>query len=240
MTIGVISDIHNNLPALDAMLSRMEGCDAIFCCGDIIGIGPHPEETVQRIMRIPDLICVRGNHDRYLSEGLPATIPNEEHMEEGEMGMHRWEHARLSDASAAFLRSLPCRTDAVIGGVRIAMMHYCMDDTGKYVNFTPHPSGDDLDRIFADTDADIILYGHDHAPCVQRTAKALYINPGSLGCPARDGNIARGGVLHLDGGSARFEPLRVVYDSSSVVTDIRLAAYPSHAEVLKYFFGIAQ
>lgn len=238
MKIGIISDVHNNLPALEAVLSHLADCDIILCCGDVIGIGPHPEETVQRLIQLPGLVAVCGNHDRYFTCGLPASIPNEEHMDEGEMGMHRWEHARISNASAAFLRGLPLRADMTFDGVKVTMMHYCMDDTGKYVNFTPHPSGDDLDRIFADTDADIILYGHDHAPCVQRTAKALYINPGSLGCPARDGNIARGGVLHLDGGSARFEPLQVVYDSSSVVTDIRLAAYPSQAEVLKYFFGI--
>ena len=68
MKLGVITDIHNNLTALRAVveqLNQME-CDKIICCGDIIGIGPYPEETVQYIMQIPNLIAVRGNHEKYL------------------------------------------------------------------------------------------------------------------------------------------------------------------------------
>ena len=63
MTIGVITDIHNNLTALKVIVEKLQqlGCDKIICCGDIIGIGPYPEETVQYLMQIPNLIAVRGN-----------------------------------------------------------------------------------------------------------------------------------------------------------------------------------
>ena len=80
MRVGVISDIHNNVVALNAVLEKLnaENCEQIICCGDIIGIGPYPEETVQRIMQIPNIIAVRGNHERYLLEGMPIQVPNEE------------------------------------------------------------------------------------------------------------------------------------------------------------------
>ena len=238
MNLGVITDIHNNLPALEAVLARIQDCDGIICCGDIIGIGPHPEEVVQQLMRVPNLTAVRGNHDRYLLEGMPTAVPNNEHMGEGEMGMHRWEHARLSVSSVQFLRSLPYRADIDFGGLHIAVMHYCMDDANRYVNYTPDPSPDNLLRMFAGETADIILYGHDHAPCVQRADGKLFINAGSLGCPARDTNIARGGILTIENGCADFTPLRVEYDAASVIADIDRFAYPDHQPVKQYFFGI--
>ena len=64
MKIGIITDIHNNIVALDAVLKAFEDacCDRVICCGDIIGIGPRPEETVSRLMSVLNLTCVRGNH----------------------------------------------------------------------------------------------------------------------------------------------------------------------------------
>ena len=60
MKIGIITDVHNNVIALNSMLAvfEEEGCDEIICCGDIIGIGPFPEETVQRIKSLPNIRCV--------------------------------------------------------------------------------------------------------------------------------------------------------------------------------------
>ena len=88
--IGVFSDVHNNLPALEAVLAALQqrGCSMFVSCGDLIGIGPYPEATVQRLMSIPNLIAVAGNHDRYLTEGLPSVFPNKEGMDEEEMLHH--------------------------------------------------------------------------------------------------------------------------------------------------------
>ena len=86
MKYGIITDIHNNVIALRAVLERLDqmNCDRIICCGDIIGIGPCPEETVQEMNHIPGLMSVRGNHETYLLEGMPAEYPNEEDMSYGE------------------------------------------------------------------------------------------------------------------------------------------------------------
>lgn len=93
MKLGVITDIHNNLTALRVIVEKLNQleCDKIICCGDIIGIGPCPEETVQYMMQIPNLIAVRGNHEKYLLEGMPNEYPNEEQMGIEEMKHHKWE-----------------------------------------------------------------------------------------------------------------------------------------------------
>lgn len=92
MKLGIISDIHNNLIALEKVLDclQKEKCDKIICCGDIIGIGPYPEETVQLMMKTENLIAVRGNHERYLSEGIDS---NSEEMDENEKNHHLWDMA---------------------------------------------------------------------------------------------------------------------------------------------------
>lgn len=238
MKIGVITDIHNNLPALEAILAQMDDCSSIVCCGDIIGIGPHPEETVQRMRRIPNLIAVQGNHDRYFTQGMPSAVPNAENMGEDEMGMHRWEHARLSQESKEFLQALPLRADWHAEDLRITAMHYCMDDHQRYAGFAPDPSGEDLQRMFRSTDADVILYGHDHAPCVRCAGGRLFVNAGSLGCPSRAKNVARAGILTLNNGHAEFAPLHVKYDAAAVVSDIDRLSYPAHADIKRIFFGI--
>lgn len=118
MKIGVITDIHSNLPALKAVKERLYelNCNQIICCGDIIGIGPYPEETVQLIMSIPNLIVVRGNHEKYLLEGMPSAYPNKERMSLEEMKHHKWEHSLLLPSSVDFLKSMPYRIDTVCEG----------------------------------------------------------------------------------------------------------------------------
>ena len=134
MKYGIITDIHNNVIALRAVLKRLDqmNCSRIICCGDIIGIGPYPEETVQEIAGIPGLMSVRGNHDGYLLEGIPTEYPNEENMSPGEMEHHRWEHNLLSAESVAFLRSMPNRIDFSSEGFDISVMHSCMDRNGHF------------------------------------------------------------------------------------------------------------
>ena len=239
MKIGVITDIHNNLAALNAVLARMDDCDQIICCGDILGIGPHPEQTVQRLAALPRLTAVRGNHDRYLLEGMPTQACNEESMSPGEMAMHRWEHACLSPASVSFLRALPLRAELWLDGCHIAVMHYCMDAQGRYKPISPAPDSDDLARMWAGESASVILFGHDHAPCVQRVGRQLFVNAGSLGCPGRDRSIARAGILTVEGAQATYLPLRVTYDATAVVDAIRRAAYPEHQFILPVFYGVA-
>lgn len=240
MKIGIITDIHNNLTALKTIITQFNrlNCDKIICCGDIIGIGPYPEETVQYLMQIPNLIAVRGNHERYLVEGMPAQYPNDEQMDYDEMLHHRWEHSMLSDKSIDFLKKLTDRIDIILENRRISIMHYSMDEHGRYVNYTPNPSEDDLLKMFSDIDGDIILFGHDHDRMILNKNEKWYINVGSLGCPAKDKNLARAGVLTIEQGVIKVKPLEFVYDANSVVDEINKLNYPSAGIIKKIFYGV--
>jgi len=240
MRIGVISDIHNNVVALNAVLDKLytENCEKIICCGDIIGIGPYPEETVQRIMQIPDIVAVRGNHERYLLEGMPTKFPNEEHMGYEEMEHHKWEHALLSRKSIKFLKGLPYRNNIDLGGLHVTVMHYYMDNTNRYIRYTPHPDIENCYQMFSGIEADIILYGHDHSTAVNQDENKIFVNCGSLGCPAKDGNVARAGVLTIQNNIIAFKSIRVLYDVYKVIADINRLAYPAAQEIKAFFYGI--
>ena len=239
MKYGIITDIHNNVTALRAVLERLDqmNCGRIICCGDIIGIGPDPEETVQEMIHVPGLISVRGNHENYLLEGMPADYPNEENMSFGEMEHHRWEHGLLSEDSVAFLRSLPKRTDFVSEGLRISVMHSCLDENGRYAKAKMKPGEDDLIAMFADVKSDVIIYGHDHTRNICRGDK-LYINVGSLGCPSKEHNMARAGILNIENGTAAIEIIEVRYDAAGVVRRINELNYPDAETIKKYFYGL--
>ena len=239
MKYGIITDIHNNVTALWAVLKQLEqmNCDQIVCCGDMIGIGPDPEETVQEMLRIPGLIAVRGNHESYLLEGMPTECPNEEHMSLDEMEHHRWEHRLLSEESVAFLRGLPKRIDFVTEGLRLSVMHSCIDQKGRYSKSVMLPTEDDLLTMFADVESDVILYGHDHTPNVCKGDK-LYVNVGSLGCPSKARNLARAGVLTVENGKATVELLAVRYDVDAVIRRIDALHYPDAQTIKKIFYGL--
>ncbi len=239
MKYGIITDIHNNVIALRAVLKRLNqmNCDRIICCGDIIGIGPCPEETVREMAGIPWLMSVRGNHEGYLLEGMPAEYPNEENMSFGEMEHHRWEHHLLSDESVAFLRSMPYRIDFASEGLTLSVMHSCMDRNGHFSGAKRNPSESDLSDMFAGVDSDVILYGHDHARNICKSDK-LYINVGSLGCPSWDREIARAGVLTIGNGNAEIETIDVVYNVNEVIRRIDMIHYPEADIIKKYFYGL--
>lgn len=242
MKFCILTDIHNNVIALEAILQAVhtEHFDGYLCAGDIIGIGPYPEQTVRRMMALPNLAAVQGNHDRYLTVGMPSYFPNPEGMDYTEMQHHCWEHRQLSETTAAFLKSLPLRRNLCVYGKTIAVMHYCMDKNGQYINYTPHPSPEQLAEMFSDIDADIIVYGHDHAPTILHHQEKWYINSGSLGCPGMEKNIARAAVLKiLPDGSTDVHCLAVPYDAQSVTAEISRLQYPAFEQIQRFFFGLS-
>lgn len=240
MKLGIITDIHNNLFALNTVLKYFaeQNCDKIICCGDIIGIGPYPEETVQRMMKVQNLIAVKGNHDGYFVDGMPTEFPNEERMDYGEMLHHKWEHSMLSESSAKFLKSLPVQAKFFVGNYELAVMHYCMNDAGDYVKFVPNPSEDDVVSMMAGIDSDIIIVGHDHNRTIRNVDHKWYVNVGSLGCPGRDGNIARAGILTIENDAVEIKPVELTYDVDAVIKRIDELNYPEAENIKTFFYGI--
>ena len=225
MKLGVITDIHGNIAALDAMLAEFSRrrVDEILCLGDMIGIGPFPAEAVKRIMGLKNLRgCVRGNHEGYLLDGLPESMGGEER------AFHLWEHARIGSSERAFLAALPSSLSFSLDGVHVWAGHYPM----------PGLAASHAEAAAACPDAQVCLYGHDHSRGVTVSDGRICADFGALGCPSKLRDIARAGIVHIENGAARAEPIDVRYDVSATLRAINDFNYPAKSTILRIFYGL--
>jgi predicted phosphodiesterase len=192
MRILVISDIHSNLPALEAVLADAGEVDAIWQLGDVVGYGPDPNAVVARLDAV-GAVGVRGNHDAAAVGGREIEWFNPDARRAME-----WTRTALDDASRAWLAALePVRVigDATLchGSPRDPLWEYVLG---------PDVAAANLDRL----STDIGLHGHTHLPILWRSDDGdvasldpiaghtlqlapgrVLVNPGSVGQP-RDGD----------------------------------------------------
>ncbi len=240
MKIGIISDIHSNYVALITVLEKFEknNVEKIVCCGDMIGIGPSPEEVVQKLIKNEDLfIAIRGNHEQYLINGLPKQVHDDKRkLSLEEIQNHEWMHKQLSETSKNFLLNLPLIKDIIIENKRIHIIHYPMNENRTYRKHVKNPDYNEIEEMFPNEDYDIFLYGHTHTASVNCVNGRWYINPGSVGCPMLD-NYANCGILTIDKEKIGFEQLKIKYDVRKVIEEIKLKKYPDYEGIIDIFFG---
>ena len=237
--IGVLADPHGNLPALRAALAflREAGCEEFICTGDLVGIGPWPEEVAVCLRALPALTCVGGNHDRYFDRCLAPPYPPR--MEPGEAAHHRWVHDALSPASRRWLRGLPPVRTLVRAGVHLCALHYPRDAAGEWAAPVPNPSPAQCEALFAGLPGQVFLCGHDHNGFAVQSGGRLYLNPGSLGCPHGRGGLARCGVLTLDAGTWQWIPAAPRYDLGAATAAFTARRVPEGPALLHTFYGVS-
>ena len=240
MKLGIITDIHSNIIALNKVLRKFEKIkiDKIICCGDIIGIGASPEEVIQTLMQWSDkLIAVRGNHEKYLIDGLPVNVHDDKrNMSFEEKQNHKWTHSMISKQSKEFLEKLPIYKIIEIENKKIFVVHYPMNQAGEYKEHIKNPTFDEDEKMFSEINSDIYVYGHTHIACINNKDNKWFINVGSLGCPLQS-NIANAGILEIKGDKINFEQLVIPYNVDKVIKEIKKLKFPFYEEILRIFYG---
>lgn len=240
MKIGIITDIHSNINALNIVLNKFEKIkvNKIICCGDIIGIGPNPEETVQELMKSKDkLIAVRGNHKQYLLKGLPKNIHDDKRaMSLEEIDNHEWTHSKLSKNSKNFISQFKISNIIEIEGKKIYIVHYPSNENGIYKEHIKNPTIKQNEDMFSGIDADIFIYGHTHITSINNKNNKWYINSGSLGCPVKS-SIANAGILEINKNEIHYKQLKIEYNVNEVIQEIERLKFPFYKGVLKIFYG---
>lgn len=240
MKIGIITDVHSNIIALNTVLNEFEKVKTgkIICCGDIIGIGPNPEETVQKLMKNKDkLIAVRGNHEQYLLKGLPKDVHDDKRkMSLGEIKNHEWTHSKLSDNSKKFIGQFKISNIIEIESKKIYIVHYPCYEKGKYKSHIKKPTIKQNEEMFSGIDAEIFIYGHTHTTSINNKNNKWYINSGSLGCPAKS-NIANAGILEINKNEVCYKQLKIEYNVNEVIQEIERLKFPFYKGILKIFYG---
>ncbi|WP_435099178.1 metallophosphoesterase family protein [Halarchaeum sp. P4] len=208
MRVGLISDVHANRVALEAVLDDMPAVDALLCAGDVVGYNPWPAECVG-LLRERDVPTVMGNHDRMVATGRNF----------GGNGMAKAgiEHAkrRLGPDERAWVESLPRERVVLDGRVKVVHDHPRQKDHYTYPReFSPS-------LLEAE---DVLVLGHTHVQGHEVYDEGVVVNPGSVGQP-RDGD-ARAAYALLDLDELSVTERRVEYDVDAVVAAIESASLP--------------
>jgi putative phosphoesterase len=225
--VAVITDIHANLPALEAALGRIEdlGIERVYCGGDLVGYGPHPNEVCALIARrgIP---TIHGNYDHAIARDLDDCGCAYVTPRDRELGQRsvEWTLAHTDQASKDFMRELPFDLRFALGEHEIHLVHGSPRKVNEYL-FEDKPARL-YERLAAAEEADVLVFGHTHRPWVHDFGGVRFVNCGSVGKP-KDGD-PRGAFAVLaatpQGVEATIE--RVAYDARAVADEVAASGLP--------------
>ena len=232
MQLALVSDLHGNLPAFEAVLSELERerVDELVCLGDVAA-GPQPAETVARLRELGCPV-VMGNWDAWFLDGFPTWHGAAgRFIEQGE-----WWSQKLSAADRAFLRTFVARTEIRIDGLPALCFHgspHSFDDV--ILATTPN---DELLGLLAEFDQPLMVGGHTHVQLARVVEATLVVNPGSVGLPFRgrpEGEFqfispwAEYALVRVDDGRLSVELRRVPYDVDAML-QLTIDSGAPHAE----------
>jgi len=210
MRVLIVSDIHANSWALEAILRDAGPVDFFLGAGDCVNYGPDPRGAVE-LLRRQNAIVVRGNHDHAVAFGAdPKASPTKQHLA---LALRDWTGARLGPAGVGWLSRLPLALTWECGGTRFLIVHATPLDPLFDYRLVPQASDTLLDEAFREVQADVAIVGHTHWPFLREHRGMQVVNPGSAGQPL-DGDRRAAYALWEDG---RIALCRAAYDQSGVV-----------------------
>ncbi len=226
MKLAIISDVHSNLEAFEAVLQEIEKqqIDKIYCCGDVVGYGASPSKCL-KLIREFHIPSVMGNHDLAVvthnvtwfninaAKSILLTIDD------------------LEENDVKFILKFPERNEVVVKDHRILMVHGSpRNPIWEYV----HPTYVNSDFV-KDIYFDVIVMGHTHVPFVKRIGNKLILNPGSVGQPRDSNPKASFAIIDVERLFAKI--IRVDYDIEKAAQKIIKFGLPDFL-ALRLYSGI--
>jgi predicted phosphodiesterase len=217
MRVALLSDVHGNAAALDAVLAdiRARGpFDRVLNGGDSAFGGPRPREAVARLMEA----------------GYPAVIGNTDEMvaasPDGAVGkVAAWARTRLAPEQVEWLRGLPrWQRVAPAGGPPLVLVHATPWSTTDNIEVEAPEAT--VSRAFEQAGSRALVYGHIHIAYIREAAGGLIVNTGSVGIPTDGDPRAAWAILTLERGAWRAEIVRTEYDREAVARDLLASDHP--------------
>lgn len=242
MIYGVFSDVHSNYEALSAVLDHLEGLgvEGWICCGDLVGYGPDPDATLDRIRALKNSSIISGNHDLAVTGRIELDWFNQY-----ARAAVMWTRTQLSENNKLFLDGLPARLETphftlAHGTPRNPVEEYLLSPlqfrdnvplVKKWPLFVGHSHMPLLFRFTgegaANVDARFLDNREEQLPREADGSLApVALNPGSVGQPRDQDNRASCGVYDSDKGT--FRVIRLPYDIAAVQEKIRTADLPEY------------
>lgn len=187
MKIAVISDIHGNMDALNAVMKDIEKqeCEKIFVLGDYAMAGPEPMETVGYFISKsfdPKYKMIQGNTDWMIAHYSPELYEEMKPKAPLMVEALRNDVKILSNSEKEFLKELPTQLQVEEEGVKILLVHGSPRRNNE--DILPNTPMEEVEAMLKNVDADVVLCGHTHIPCgFQTPNKKTVVNAGSVGRP---------------------------------------------------------
>ncbi len=248
MRLAILSDIHGNPLAMDAVLADIHSqgeVDAYWILGDFAALGYDPVTPLEKLTSLPHASFTRGNTDRYVvTEDLP--VPPEKALEDStllpqviELARNfSWTRGYLSAAGwLDWLTNLPLEVRLTLpNGTRLLGVHASPGrDDGPGIQ--PRHSDDKLEQLLVGCEADVVIVGHTHVPLDRQVGKMRVINLGSVSNPVTPGLQATYVLLDADEHGYSIQLRRVDYDHEAVIKAIEHSRHPTPAFLIAYMRG---
>ena len=209
----ILSDIHGNLPALEAILEREREYDACLFLGDVVDYGPFPKECIHFLIEEMD-VGVMGNHDNAVAFNVDCGCRGD--FKQYSIETRTWHKTLIGNAELQFLRSLHPLEQTTIEGLSIIMAHATPEgDLFRYLR------EDEVGSAVEGITAQLVLLGHTHVQFRKQFGNSLVVNPGSVGL-ARDGHGACYALL--ENGTITLH--RIPYDVEKTINALQGSPIP--------------
>ena len=227
----ILSDIHSNIVALEAIWAREYDADVVYCAGDLVDYGTHPREVLEWL-RSREIVCVQGNHDWHVAKTWHQ--PDLRQLPDGET-LWRHHNARLLSADeAGFLADLPQAVTFELDGLSYGMTHLFRDYD---LLLSRHAYRAFCAERFPGQRFDRLILGHTHRQMlVMLGEREIWLNPGSVSYRRQDDpdQHAHYAVI-VDG---RVELRSLPYDCAAVYNEVeRQRLAENEMRVARWFFG---
>lgn len=213
MRVGIISDIHANFQALEAVLEdiKEQNCEKILCLGDLAMAGPEPVKVIDFVKNKKDWEVIQGNTDKMIAEYTPELAKTVKSIFPVMGNALDDDVSIISKEQKEYLKNLPPQKELEIEGTKILMVHGSPRRNNE--DILPETSLKELEKMLIGVNADLIFCGHTHVPCgFQTNSKKTVVNVGSVGRPMTKNPQSCYVVADFSNGEFTIEHRLVDYD----------------------------
>ena len=225
MRIAVISDIHGNMNALEAVMEDIEkeNCEKVFVLGDYAMAGPEPSLVVDWFFKKqfdPKFSMIQGNTDLMIADFSDELYENLKTKAPIMSEALRNDVSILNSIQKDFLKNLPIQLELEFEGVKILLVHGSPRKNNE--DILPDLSLEKVEEMLENVDANVIVCGHTHLPCgFQTSKKQTVVNVGSVGRPFTNEPKSCYLKLTIENGKCLFEHRFVEYDKEKASQKLR-------------------
>ncbi|MFX1447610.1 MAG: metallophosphoesterase family protein [Promethearchaeota archaeon] len=235
MTIAVLSDIHGNSWALNAVISDIKSLNVseIVFLGDLVINGPSPLEVFQELQSLKPKCWIKGNTDAWFAEINDEWSPTTK-QEEKLYKTYIYAQNHLNRESIDFLLESPEKCVFESAGVPILAVHGSPRSISEGIGKNIAPNV--LEEIFSNIEESIIVSGHSHVPFIGKAANKVIFNVGSIGMPLDGDNRASYGIIKIKNQVPKCSIRRVPYPISKTLSIAKTREYPglnNYKEILR-------